>query len=87
MLGYFCIILQGKEILEKLILSVPITGRAIFYNTLPRGYISQYSPGGKYWMFCALGYIIVQEGNIERDYIRYANLFTVSVLGQEEGYN
>ena len=38
----FCIVLQGRGILEEFILSIPLSGRAIFHRTLPRSYFSQY---------------------------------------------
>ena len=38
-----CIVLRGRVILDELILSIPLSGRAIFQNTLSsRSYISQY---------------------------------------------
>ena len=36
----FCVVLQGRVILNKFIPSVPLYGRAIFPSTLLRGYIS-----------------------------------------------
>ena len=35
----FCIVSQGRVILEEWILSIPLSARAIFHSTLPRGYI------------------------------------------------
>ena len=61
----FCIFLQGRVILKELILSIPLSGRAIFPSKLPKGYISQYTPKGKYWMFCVLGNTLVQEGDTQ----------------------
>ena len=46
----FCLYLQGRVILEKLSLSVALSGRAIFYSALHRGYISQYILKGEYWV-------------------------------------
>ena len=62
----FCIVLQGRVILEELVLSSPLSRMAIFNSALPRGYISQYTPLGKNWMFSVLGNTLVQEGNLER---------------------
>ena len=50
---HLCIVLQGRNILEELILSIPSLGEqyftvhflgAIFHSTLHRGYISHYTP-------------------------------------------
>ena len=40
-----CISLQGRGILEELILSIPFPGRSIFYRRLPRAYICRILPG------------------------------------------
>ena len=58
----FFLDLQGRVILEKLSPSVALSGRAIFYNALHRGYISQ----GDDWMICVLGNEPVQKGNIKQ---------------------
>ena len=44
LMNNLCIVLQGRVILEDSILSISLSGRAIFHSTLPRGYISQYVP-------------------------------------------
>ena len=67
----FCSVLNSRVLLEKLIISVPLSGRAIFHWTLLRDYISQSTPMGKYWMFCMLGNTLVQEGNFERVNFQY----------------
>ena len=38
---FFFYVLQGRE---ELILSIPLSGKAIFHSTLSRGYILQYAP-------------------------------------------
>ena len=40
----FSIVLQGRVILEELIICKPLPGRDIFHHTLPSCYISQYTP-------------------------------------------
>ena len=36
--------------MEGLILRIPLSEKAIFHSILPRGYISQYTPWGEYWI-------------------------------------
>ena len=62
---YFCILLQARAILEKFILSIPLSQRATFHGTLPRGYLSQFTPLGRYWFFCVQENMIDQEANIK----------------------
>ena len=50
----FVIVLQGRLILDELIISISLSGRAIYQSTLPKGYISQYTPSGEYWKISVL---------------------------------
>ena len=68
------IVLQGRVILDELILSIPLPGKAHFHCTLPSSYTLPYTPYGKHWMFCVLGNTLVQEGNIERGITNYTSL-------------
>ena len=54
----------NRVIVKELILSISLPKRAIFYFTLPRGYISQYTLKGKCWVFCVLGNTLGNEGDI-----------------------
>ena len=57
---------DDTEILVEFMLSISLSGRAIFHSTLSRGYILQYTPYGEDWIFCVSGNTLVQEGNIDR---------------------
>ena len=62
----FRIVPQGRVLLEELILSIILSGKAIVHTTLHGGYITQHSPKGEYWLFFVLGNTLDQKGNIER---------------------
>ena len=47
----FCVVLQGSVIIDKLIHSIPLSGRARLHSQLPKGYISKYTPQEVYFTF------------------------------------
>ena len=64
-------VIQGSSIQEEETLSIPLPERAILHHILPRGYISQYTSLGEYWMYVNWEIHFAQKGNIKRVSFQY----------------